>query len=224
MEHATQNTKVKHRVDVKQLVVLALLSAMGFISLFLVDIPVYGFLSYEPKDIFITLGGFLYGPMATVCMSVVISFLEFVTISTTGPIGLLMNILSTVAFAAPAAIIYRRHRTMQAALVSLLSGTLLMTVVMLLWNYLVTPLYMGTPREAVAAMLLPIFLPFNLAKAGLNSALTLLLYKPFVTMLRMLHFVEPKTAPTTGSRRVSLFSILVAAFLLVTYIAFLMVH
>ena len=122
MEHATQNTKVKHRVDVKQLVVLALLSAMGFISLFLVDIPVYGFLSYEPKDIFITLGGFLYGPMATVCMSVVISFLEFVTISTTGPIGLLMNILSTVAFAAPAAIIYRRHRTMQAALVSLQIG------------------------------------------------------------------------------------------------------
>ena len=47
MEHATQNTKVKHRVDVKQLVVLALLSAMGFISLFLVDIPVYGFLSYD---------------------------------------------------------------------------------------------------------------------------------------------------------------------------------
>ena len=64
----------------------------------------------------------------------------------------------------------------------------------------------------------------NLAQAGLNSALSWLLYNPFVSMLRMLHFVEPKTAPTTGSRRVSLFSILVAAFLLVTCIAFLMVH
>ncbi|WP_415933582.1 ECF transporter S component [Ruminococcus champanellensis] len=223
MEHATHSTRTKAKLDVKQLVVLALLSAMAFISLFLVDIPVYGFLSYEPKDIFITLGGFLYGPMATVFMSVVISFLEFVTISTTGPIGLLMNIISTVAFAAPAAVIYRRHRTMSMALLSLFSGTVLMTGVMLLWNYLVTPLYMGTPRDVVASMLLPVFLPFNLAKAGLNGALTLLLYKPFVTMLRMLHFAEPSVQPT-GSRRVSVFSILVAAFLLITCVAFIVVH
>lgn len=224
MAHATHNTRTKAGLDVKQLVVLALLSAMAFISLFLVDIPVYGFLSYEPKDIFITLGGFLYGPMATVLMSVVISFLEAVTISTTGPIGLLMNIISTVAFAAPAAIIYRRNRTMPAALLSLFSGTVLMTGVMLLWNYLITPLYMGTPRDVVASMLLPVFLPFNLAKAGLNGALTLLLYKPFVTMLRMLHFAEPKLEPTAGSRRVSVFSILAAVFLLVTCVAFIAVH
>jgi len=36
----------------------------------------------------------------------------------------------------------------------------------------------------VETMLLPLFLPFNLIKAGLNSALTLALYKPLTAALR----------------------------------------
>ena len=48
--------------------------------------------------------------------------------------------------------------------------------VMLLWNYLITPLYMvGTTRSMVAAMLPTVFLPFNLVKGGLNMALILLI-------------------------------------------------
>jgi riboflavin transporter FmnP len=44
-------------------------------------------------------------------------------------------------------------------------------------NLLVTPLYMGAPREAVIAMLPTAIIPFNLLKAGLNSVLTFILYK-----------------------------------------------
>ena len=65
---------------------------------------------------------------------------------------------------------------------------------MLLWNYLITPLYMGMPREAVAGMLLPIFFPFNLAKGGMNMAVTLLLYKPVVTALRKANLVPPSSS------------------------------
>lgn len=65
-----------------------------------------------------------------------------------------------------------------------------MTIIMLLWNYLITPIYMGYPREAVAELLLPAFLPFNLLKGGLNTALTLLIYKPIVQALRKANLVE----------------------------------
>ena len=61
---------------------------------------------------------------------------------------------------------------------------------MMLWNYLVTPIYMGYPREAVAKLLLPVFLPFNLLKSVLNAAITFLLYKPVVTALRKSGYVE----------------------------------
>ena len=42
---------------------------------------------------------------------------------------------------------------------------------------------MGYPREAVAELLIPVFLPFNLLKGGLNTGITLVLYKPVVSTL-----------------------------------------
>ena len=63
-------------------------------------------------------------------------------------------------------------------------GMAALVVIMLLWNWLITPIYMGLPRAEVVAMLPTLFLPFNLAKGGMNMAATLLLYKPVVTALR----------------------------------------
>lgn len=78
-----------------------------------------------------------------------------------------------------------------------------MVVVMLFWNYLITPIYMGYPREAVVELLIPVFLPFNLMKGGLNAALTMILYKSIVIALRRAHLIEtnklePKTKLNIG--------------------------
>ncbi len=89
-----------------------------------------------------------------------------------------MNILSTAAFSVVAATIYHYRRTLFGAVSGLFCGVLSMTAVMLLWNFLVTPIYMGVPRDVVVSMLVPVFLPFNLIKAGLNGGFVLLLYKP----------------------------------------------
>lgn len=69
-----------------------------------------------------------------------------------------MNVLSSCAFACTAAVCYKKLHTVKGAATGMIAGGIFMTVVMLLWNYLVTPVYMGYPREAVAAMLLPVFL------------------------------------------------------------------
>ena len=49
---------------------------------------------------------------------------------------------------------------------------------------------MGYPREAIAEMLVPVFLPFNLIKSGLNASFTMLLYKPVVTAMRKAHIIS----------------------------------
>ncbi|MBR1736698.1 MAG: ECF transporter S component, partial [Firmicutes bacterium] len=54
----------------------------------------------------------------------------------------------------------------------------------------ITPLYMGVPRETVAGMLLPVFLPFNVVKGVLNMAFTLMLYAPIISSLRKAGLVE----------------------------------
>ncbi len=53
----------------------------------------------------------------------------------------------------------------------------------LLGNLVITPLYSGMPPEAVAALIVPVLLPFNLLKIAINTALTLAVYKPVSTMV-----------------------------------------
>ena len=128
--------------------------------------------------------------MAAFVTSLVVSLLEMVTISDTGPIGCLMNLISTCSFACTAAFIYKRKHTIRGAVAGLAIGWVFMVAVMLLWNWLISPLYMGVDRATIETMLLPMFLPFNLLKGGLNSAIVLMLYKPLVTALRKTGLVE----------------------------------
>lgn len=173
----------------KKMTMIAMLAAMAFVMVTFVRIPIVLFLEYEPKDIIITLGGFIWGPLTSFIVSVIVSLIELVTISEDGILGFVMNIISTCSFACTAAFIYKKKRTLSGAVIGLCAGTLLMVVVMLLWNYLIAPIYMGFPREAVAELLIPAFLPFNLIKGGLNAAFTFLLYKPVTTALRKTGYI-----------------------------------
>lgn len=198
--------------SVKQMVLLALFAAIAYMMVTLVRIPVVLFLKYEPKDVIITIGGFLFGPLASFVISFLVSLLEMVTISDTGPIGAVMNLLSTCCFACTAAYIYKKRRTMSGAVLSLVLASVIMTAAMLLWNWLITPLYLGYDRAVVAGMLVPVFLPFNLLKAGLNSAFVLFLYKPLVTALRKTGLVETREQTAGGSKMgLSLLGILLLA-------------
>lgn len=174
-----------------------MLCAFAYVIMVVGRIPIVLFLKYDPKDIIITIGGFIYGPLAALAVSFVVSMIEMFTVSDTGVIGVIMNILSTCGFACTAALVYKKKHSMSGAVIGLLSGIGVMTVLMLLWNYLVTPIYMGYPREAVAEMLVPVFLPFNLLKGGLNMAITLLLYKPIVTALRKAKLIESSEQKNT---------------------------
>lgn len=83
-----------------KLTLMAMLCALAFVAVVAIRIPLIPmlpFLEYEPKDIIILTGGFLFGPMSAALISVIVSFVEMFTISSTGIIGLIMNILSTVA-------------------------------------------------------------------------------------------------------------------------------
>ena len=212
------------KIDVKKMVLTAMLAAVAYLLVCFIRIPVVLFLSYEPKDVIITIGGFLLGPMTAFACSVVVSLVEMVTISSTGPIGCIMNLLSTCSFACTAAVIYKKRHDLLGAILGLAAGSLVMTGAMLLWNWLITPWYMGQPREAIEALLLPAFLPFNLLKAGFNTALTLMLYKPLVGALRHTGLVAVQT-PVSGTPKShpKIGTYLVGAVLLITCILLLLV-
>ena len=105
---------------------------------------------------------------------------------------------------------------MKGAVVGLICGTVMLTIAMLLWNYLATPIYLSMPREAVVDLLVPVFLPFNLVKGGMNMAAILLLYKPVVTALRKAGLVAP--SQNTQARKFSTGFLLFSLVLLATFV------
>ena len=198
------NTHAQSRMNVKTVTTLAMLTAVAYVVMVLSKMlpSVNGFLDFDFKDVVICIGGFTFGPMAAFILSTVVAVVEMFTISHTGIIGCIMNVLATCSFCCTASFVYKKIHTKKGAVLGLALGVAALTAVMLLWNYLITPIYQGFPREVVAAMLVPVFLPFNLAKGGMNMAVTLLLYKPVVTALRKARLVPESQAPqkaTSGS-------------------------
>lgn len=194
----------KSTQNIKNLASMAMLTALAVAAdIFLRIGGIGGFLTYEPKDVVLTIGAFLFGPVAGLIMSLVVCLVEMITVSSTGPIGLLMNFLSSAVFVGVASVIYYRKKTMSRAVAGLIAAVLSMTAVMLLWNYIVTPMYMGVPREQVVGMLLPLLLPFNLIKAALNAALVLLLYKGSATALRKSGLVPKRDSYQSDNKRLN---------------------
>lgn len=205
----------------RKITAVAMLCAVAYVVMAVGRIPIVLFLKYDPKDVIIAIGGFIFGPLTSFVISFVVSIVEMLTVSDTGPIGLVMNIISSCSFACTAAAIYKNNRKLSGAVTGLIAGCILMTAVMLLWNYLITPLYMEYPREAVVKLLFPAFLPFNLLKGGLNTAITLLLYKPVVTALRRTKLVDVAEGKMDKHKRIG--TALVALLLLATCIFLVLV-
>ena len=210
----------KPQMNVRTLTSLGMLTAIAYVVMVLSKaLPqVSGFLQLDLKDTVICIGGFVFGPLAAAIISIVVAVVEMFTVSDTGPIGLIMNVLATCAYCCTAAFVYKKMHTKKGAVIGLTLGIIALTAVMLLWNYLITPIYMVMDRSVVAAMLAPVLLPFNLVKGGLNMALILLLYKPVVTALRRAKLVPESQTVLQNSGKVNAGFVLFSLALLATFV------
>ncbi len=188
--------------DTKTMVTLAMLCALAYAVMAVCKVipPVLGILSFDLKDTVMAIGGFLFGPVAALCMAVVVPFIEFLTVSDTGWYGLIMNIIATCLFVLPAVIIYRKKHNTKFAVIGLVVGALCLTLGMILWNYIITPLYFGMPRAAVMEMM-PAIIAFNVVKSVCNAALIMLTYPPVSTALRKVGLVAPSKYSATGGEK-----------------------
>lgn len=168
----------------KKITLIAAVAAMAIVLTAIIRFPITSlpFLKYDPKDVILTTAGFIFGPLVAILAAVIEVVVEMVTFSESGPWGAVMNIIATLSFSGIAAAIYHRKRTTKGAVLSLVCAVLSLTVVMALWNLVVTPIYTGFPRAEVIK-LMPVIIPFNLIKGGVNAALIILLYKPIKSAL-----------------------------------------
>ena len=182
------NTQTKR--NTLRLATMGMLAALAVLLVAFVHfplIPAAPFLEYDPADVPILIGTFLYGPWAGLGLAGVVCIVQGLTAS--GPIGILMHFLGTGACVLAAGLIYRRWHTYKGAVGALGASVLVRTAVMCGCNLVFTPLFLGSSVGEVVAMLLPAIIPFNLLYAALNGAVTLLVYKP---LSRFLHGMQGK--------------------------------
>lgn len=177
------------KTDVKRLVGMAVFSALAYAVTFVFRIPV-AFLTFDAKDAVLTVASFIYGPIAALIMAFIPAFIEFITISQTGFWGFLMNHLSSACFAFTASLIYKKKRSFSGAVIGIYSAIVITTLFMIPMNILITPIYTKTSAADVIKILPTLLLPFNFAKALMNGAITMFLYKPVSTAMKRAGFIK----------------------------------
>ena len=176
-------TKNQRSIDTKKLVGISMFCALAYGATFVFRIPVM-FLTFDAKDTIITIAALMYGPVSGAAISFVTALLELITISGTGVYGFIMNFASSAAFSVTAGLVYKYKRTASGAILSFYAASVVMVTVMMALNMFVTPYYMGVTTQTVIELIPTLFFPFNLAKALLNSALAMMLYKPVTVAMR----------------------------------------
>lgn len=169
--------------DTRQLVAMALMCAIGVLLSF-VEFPLLPgvtWLKYDASAMPAMVCGFAFGPAAGLAVGVVGAVIHGILMADFS--GAVMNILVVAGFILPAALVYRRSRTFKSGVVGLVLSAITATVMAILGNLVITPMWLGVPLDAVVAMILPILTPFNLIKAGINAVLTLIVYKSISNLI-----------------------------------------
>ena len=165
------------KTDVRKMVLMGMLCAISIVlvSALRLPFPAAPFLEYDPADIPIIIGTFLMGPVCGLIITVIVSILQGIIFSSSsGIIGIIMHIFAT-GFYVIAIGLVSKIKIRQSRIAAVIIGTLVMTAAMVVWNMIFTPIFMNQPFEVVKGMILPIIVPFNLMKAGINGVLALII-------------------------------------------------
>ena len=193
--------KEMFRLTTQKIAGMAVLSALAIVLALILHVPIFpavAFLEYDMADIPIFLGTFMYGPFAGIIMTIVVAIIQGVTVSAGGGwIGIIMHIFATGLYVLVAGTIYYFHRNFKGALIGMASGIVTWIVGMMLWNILLTPIYMGVPRQMVID-LLGYIVAFNAIKVVGNTVATVLLYK---RLRHLFDYVSKKTRESIERRR-----------------------
>ncbi len=158
---------------------IALLTALAYAVTFL-EFPIFPaapFLQLDFSNVFVLLGGFMYGPLTAVLISGIKEVLSLLDSGTVG-VGEVANFIMTFAFVIIPVTVYRFKKGLGVVILTLAIGTLVAAAVALPVNQFINfPLFMPDSHAEVFAATWWYILLFNLIKGVAVSLVTVLLYK-----------------------------------------------
>lgn len=193
------------KLNAKSMAQIGMLSAIAGV-LMLFEMPLWFapfFYQMDISEVPVLIGGFALGPIAAILIELIKNLLKLVISSTkTSGVGEISNFIIGCSFVVPSAIYYHRNKTKKGAFVSLIIGTISLTVVGSILNaYILLPVYSkaygislenlilkGTEVNSgitdLKTFIMLAVAPFNLLKGLIASFITFVLYKHISTVLR----------------------------------------
>ena len=184
--------------NIKKFAVIAFLSAVSAVLMY-IDFPLPiapSFMKMDLSELPVIIGGFVLGPIECVIIAIVKVLIKFVIKGTsTMFIGELANIIGSISYALPASLIYQKLKTKKRAMLGLVIGTSLSSIVCTICNAtFIFPLYINIFHMSEAGIIkmcnaiLPFIdsmdkvylfsvLPFNIVKYAITSIVTCIFYK-----------------------------------------------
>ena len=177
MAASKKPVKNTNRWSTRQLVTMALMCAISALFSF-VQIPLIPgltFLTYDPSLMPAMVCGFAFGPGAGFVVGALAAVIHGLVLGEW--VGSMMNIVATLCFVVPAAFVYRRVHTFKGAVAGLALGSAAAVAGAIVANLTIGVWFWYGSVDAIAPLILPALVPFNLVKTILNSVLTMVVYK-----------------------------------------------
>lgn len=171
------NTNI--RKSTIRLALMAMIAAMAIVvGLWKFPIiPAAPFLEFDFADVIIHLCTLIFGPVAGLCVLLVVCLVQAFFLGGNGIVGLIMHFVASGAVVILLGTICGKKKTTGRLILALVLGTIVQTLIMIPMNYIFIPILFGATKEQIDALLLPALIPFNLIKAGANCLLTAIFYK-----------------------------------------------
>lgn len=200
---AKSKVSLSQRDRIRTISKISILAAIAFVLMMLeFPLPLMpAFLKFDFSDLPALLAAFSMGPLAGTAVELIKNVLHL-PFTQTMMVGELANFIIGSSLVVSAGLVYRYRKTLLGAALGMLAGTAAMTVAGSLFNYYVNiPFYlnvMNFPMEAIIGMakaagnhkvtdlgslILWVFVPFNIFKGVVISALTGIVYKPLSPLL-----------------------------------------
>lgn len=196
------DAKSRRKAMIRRITVTAILTAMAFILMYLeVPLPFMPpFLKFDFSEIPVLVGAFSLGPVWGIVIELLKNLIHLPFTGTAG-IGELSNFVTGSIFVGFSGLVYLKLHTRKGAAIAMAVGTLTLAVIAVPINAFITlPLYgsvMNFSTEAIVGMSAKVnplindkmtllffaFVPFNLFKGIVVSAITFFIYKPVSTLI-----------------------------------------
>lgn len=168
--------------------IMAMLTALSIVLVYVIHfplIPAAPFLEYDAADVPVLIGAMMLGPVPGLVILLAVCLIQAITVSAaSGWIGFMMHFIASSVLVLISSAIYKRKKNIASLVLGLVLGSIAMTVVMIPLNLVFTGIFMGAGTQAVVGMLIPAIIPFNLLKAGINSAITFAVFTPIAGILK----------------------------------------